>query len=755
VPRYAEVAVPVPVKGTFHYRVPDEVSAEPLATGSRVKVPFGRRRLEGYILREATEAEAVEAAGGAGRIKDVISVSDPEPLLSEELLRLAVWISGYYRSALGEALAAMLPAGVRKGAKAERVKLVQGAAPPDELKAEAEKRRRRAPKQAQLLDMLAGITRPTQASLLLAEADAGAGSLEALARDGLSRIWSERAEVSAAESARETAGAAEGAGARVEHTLTDEQARSLDEMTSSLDGGFAVHLVHGVTGSGKTELYIRLMEEVIRRGKGAIVLVPEIALTPQTSERFAQAFGDVAVLHSHLTEGQRAEEWRSVRRGERRVVIGARSAVFAPVEPLGLIVIDEEHETSFKQESSPRYHARDVAVMRAQLAGATVVLGSATPSLESYRNALAGKYRHLELTRRVERRPLPEVEVVDMAAERLEAKRFVRLSRRLVKLTEEALGRGEQAIYFLNRRGFATFLTCPQCGWVATCPDCSVTLIYHKKRNALVCHYCGRVEAAVKDCPQCLFRDVPYWGFGTERIEEEIAAAFGGAPVARMDSDTMTDRRSYERTLAAFRRGEIRILVGTQMIAKGLDFPEVTLVGIINADVAMNLPDFRATERTFQLIAQVAGRTGRGSKGGRVVVQTMVPRHAAIVAARSHGYEEFARREMAFRRDLLYPPFTRLARVVLSGEHVEHVKMRAGQVARAITQSARAASPDCVVMGPATAPLAVIAGRHRCHVVLKAPDSKAVAAVLDGAEGALKKRSGVTLTLDVDPVAML
>ncbi|MBI5125734.1 MAG: primosomal protein N', partial [Planctomycetes bacterium] len=529
-------------------------------------------------------------------------------------------------------------------------------------------------------------------------------------------------------------------------------------------------LLQGVTGSGKTEVYLRAIEEVLAMGRGAIVLVPEISLTPQAIERYGGRFGNIiAVLHSHLTGAERYDQWQAIRGGKARVVIGARSAVFAPVENLGLIVVDEEHEVTYKQDTSPRYHAREVALMRAREEGAVVILGSATPSLETYFNALMGRYQRAILSQRIGQRPLPRVEIVDMKEGFHEGRHTRLISRRLELYMKECLSRGEQALLFLNRRGFSPFVSCPRCGYVLRCKRCDVPLTYHKRQHSTICHYCSYEVKPQENCPECAGARLNYFGLGTERIEEEMGRYFPGYKALRMDSDSMKGRNAHAKALKSFERGEVQILVGTQMIAKGLDLPNVTLVGVISADTILNLPDFRAVERTFQLLAQVAGRAGRGPKGGRVVVQTFNPRQYAILAAAAHDYEGFADRELEYRRELGYPPFGYMARIVLVGPKEERVKDRAQKLAEALRQVASAPSPTKVttsgveVAGPAPAPIPRIKSQFRWQLSLRSPHSEAIKELLEGRhppkadsrQASGGNTGGVRITIDIDPYSML
>jgi len=482
------------------------------------------------------------------------------------------------------------------------------------------------------------------------------------------------------------------------------------------------------------------------------VLVPEIALTPQTVARFRARFDRVCVLHSELSERGRREQWRAIRQGKADVVIGARSAVFAPVPKLGLLVVDEEHESTFKQQNVPRYHGRDVGIWRARQEGALTILGSATPSLESYHNARLGKYELLELKRRVEGRPLPPVVIQDMRGEVTRYKKTPLLSRRLGLEIESALQKGEQAILLLNRRGFHTFVSCKECGYVLQCPHCDVSLTYHRgRRESARCHYCAYETSPPRTCPSCGGPGIRYGGSGTQRVEETLAERFGKESVARMDSDAMRGRGKYEATLGDFRDGKTRILLGTQMVAKGLDFPNVTLVGVVNADVSLNLPDFRASERTFQLLSQVSGRAGRGAKGGRVIVQTMNPEDPCIRLAARHDYHGFARREMKTRKEFGYPPFARVARILVEGRNRRAVEKRCTEAVEALRAAVGGTTTQ--ILGPAEAPIGRVKDRYRWHALVKAADSASLHAALASVERAGPR--GTTLILDVDPVSLL
>jgi primosomal protein N' (replication factor Y) len=514
-------------------------------------------------------------------------------------------------------------------------------------------------------------------------------------------------------------------------------------------------LLYGVTGSGKTEVYLQAIAHVLARGRGAIVLVPEIALTPQTVQRFAGRFGGrIAVLHSALSDGERHDEWQRIRKGEARVVIGPRSALFAPVERLGLIVVDEEHEPSYKQDETPRYHARDAAVMRAHLEPCAVLLGSATPSLESWRNVARGKYALARLPRRADNAAMPLVHVVDMRREMARTGHVQVFSQFLIDAVRGRLERGEQTMLFLNRRGYATSLVCPACGFVATCAACNVAFTYHRVDDCLRCHICGAWQRPAPDCPACHDPRFRFAGFGTQRIEQMVAKCFPRARVARLDADATARRLSHDDILGAFRTGRTDILIGTQMIAKGLHFPNVTLVGIVLADSSLHLPDFRAGERTFQLLAQVAGRTGRGATPGEVVVQTYTPEHPAVTAARTEDFEAFAQGEMPVRAEMGYPPFAHLACLTLRGADEQRTAFTAETIARAL----RAEAPSwkgLQVSEACAAPLAKARGEYRYQVILRAPAAAALRGAVVRVLQVNRPPREVALAVDLDAVNVM
>ncbi len=560
--------------------------------------------------------------------------------------------------------------------------------------------------------------------------------------------------------------AAQNEGRRFEGAAAESGARPDAQSQSSglqgVSGEGRTFLLHGVTGSGKTEVYLQALAHALNRGQGGIVLVPEISLTPQTVERFKARFSSgpsrtvVAVLHSHLSAGERHDEWHKIRQGRARIVIGARSAIFAPVDPLGLIIVDEEHEHTYKQEEAPRYHARDVAIVRGRMEAATVVLGSATPSMESFYNCTIGKYRLLQLPERADDKKLPVVRVVDMRQTLRKGNVIPIYSPQLKEAIAQRLERKEQVILFLNRRGYSTSLQCPLCGYVAGCPNCSISLTYHRQDPKLFCHICGHTEPVPAFCPneRCRSPQIRYAGMGTQKVEATLAKLFPRARIVRMDSDALKHKEDYRRILGDFRAGKIDVLVGTQMIAKGLHFPNVTLVGIIYADLALHQPDFRAGERTFQLLTQVAGRAGRGDVEGEVFVQAFTPFHPAIQYARRHDFGGFYEQELGFRQQLKYPPFSRIALLTLKGRNEEKVKFSADHLKRELDKLL-ADSKDLILAGPAPAPLLRAETFYRYQIMLRVQRMSPLARRLAQLTRSLVLPEDVTLTVDIDPVGSM
>lgn len=783
-----EVALPVPVPRTFTYLV--ERGAD-VVEGTRVLVPFGSRRLIGWVVGPGDET--TEAA----RVRPVAAVLDDAPGIPAELLGLCRWIADYFVAPLGQVLRAALPAVLSDTArpappvKTQRILKLVRELPSLQQREEVFGRAQRQRDCYELLELLGG---RAVVSHLVEQVGFSRPVLRGLVEKGLAIFEDEVverdpfADLSPSDPGRFTLTAAQ----RVAVEALIEAARRMGGISGAggelgaggepgaggragvggvgaAEGAF---LLRGVTGSGKTLVYIELLKEVVeRQGRGAIVLVPEIALTPQTVARFRAHFGsEVAVLHSALSDGERYDAWLALRRGERRIAVGARSAVFAPVADLGAIIVDEEHEATYKQSEAPRYHARDVAIMRARLAGAVCVLGSATPSLESWENARMGKYRLLELPERVEGRSLPPVRVIDLRTARAAGERATGgqqadaasqriLSTPLVEAIDDRLRRGEQSILLLNRRGYSSFVQCRECGAVWQCPDCNVSLTYHRARRRLVCHYCFREEPAPVSCDRCGGGDLSFRGAGTEQVERLVSEIFPAARVARMDVDTTSARWAHHEILGRVERGEVDLLLGTQMIAKGLDFPNVTLVGVINADVGIHLPDFRATERTFQLLTQVAGRAGRGPRGGEVLVQTSLPEHYVIRAALAHDFVGFVERELEERRGPGYPPHRRLANVLVSGVEEFAVQEAVEGVAAWVRELLDKPGFEGVELtGPAPCPVSRIRGRWRWHFLLRSERVRPLGEVLRELLVAAPLRRGradLRLVLDRDPMTLL
>ncbi|MEE9197037.1 MAG: primosomal protein N', partial [bacterium] len=707
---FVQVAFPLPVEKTFTYILPPSLQ-ERVAVGSRVRAPFGSRLLSGLVTEVRSEPPPERGEG----LKAVDACLDDEPLVGRDLLVLARWVAEYYCAGLGEVLKAALPAGGERLAPLTHrvVRLVDGL----DVEQTVEALRSRSPVQARLVEALAdGGERPRAELRRLAPGADGA--VKALRRKGLieeeeREVWRRPAELATGVSTPPPA-------------LTASQERALAPVAQAMDEGlYRAFLLHGVTGSGKTEIYLRAISLALERGRSACVLVPEIGLTPQLVQRFEDRFpGRVGVLHSALSPGERYDQWRGLRAGRASICIGARSAVFAPLQDLGVVVVDEEHDGSYKQEESPRYHAREVALVRAREAGAVAILGSATPSLESRHNVDRNKLALLELPHRIEERPLPNVEVVDLrGGEGSAGAGPVILSPPLAEALRARVDRGEQALVLLNRRGFANVIQCVDCGHVFCCANCSVSLTYHASHRAARCHWCDSTVRTIQACPECSGALFHYGGLGTQRVEEEIKKLVPGAVVARMDRDTTSRRGAYLSLLGALGAGEIDVMVGTQMIAKGHDYPNITLVGVVSADTSLHVPDFRAAERTFQLLTQVAGRTGRGEAGGEVIVQTYMPDHYAIAHAVRHDYAGFYAEEMPRREAVGWPPFTRLALLRLEGARQEVVEDAARALAEACREEAGGISGG-EVLGPAWAAVARVKNRYRRQLILKHPSPR-------------------------------
>ncbi len=749
---YAEIAVNIPLNKVFHYSIPPHLKGR-LSAGMRVRAPFGRKVVTGVCVGFTTTPLPYA-------IKDILSVIDATPLADETMLKITKWMASHYCCGWGEAIHAVIPPIVRNRTK-EKWDLFAGRGDRiSELDPDALSRMKtRAPKQANALAVLLSLAANSQPSEgeqvseisvkeLSRISGCGMAGLRQLEKKGFVSLIKKQAGAESAPCTPESL--------QPHLDFTPEQQNAFNTILVKLAQPTpGALLLHGVTGSGKTELYLQAIARTLESGRKAIFMVPEISLTSQTVQRIKARFRRVAVLHSHLLGAFHHSQWSDIRENKVDIVIGARSSIFAPLKNTGLIIIDEEHENTYKQENSPRYHARDVALLRAAHENALVILGTATPSLESYHHALSGDYEKAVLSRRVGGRPLPPVEIVDMGEEARKRRGFHIISQKLEYYMNQTLARNEQVILFLNRRGFAPYIHCKRCGFVLKCPRCDIPMTFHKKLDTVLCHYCHAEATPSESCPDCLAGDIKYRGFGTEKIEEEIAARFPKYKIVRMDSDSMRVRDAHEKTLTAFERGEYQILLGTQMIAKGLDFPNVTLVGVISADTLLNLSDFRASERTFQLILQVAGRTGRGSRGGRVIVQSHNPRHYSITYAAAHDYEGFASKELEFRRQLNYPPFGKLARILFRGPHEEKVKERASLVAGKLREIAKEDKNPLDILGPAPAPMTKINNQFRWHLLLKAQGYETIHHAVEGIADLLKPSKGAHTAVDVDPHSML
>jgi primosomal protein N' (replication factor Y) len=705
-----------------------------------VKVPVRTRILAGTVI------EVLEFSEVRG-LREISELMDGKPMIRPALLELARWMADYYCCPMETAVCSVLPVAVRDGRVTEKrrnmVRMAREISV-DEL-AVLEKR---APRQADALRVVIAADAALPVARAARTANVAEGVFRLLEKRGLVVIES-------AAVARDPYSEKFVASANLD--LNDEQKVALQAVEEAMESPAAKPiLLFGVTGSGKTEVYLRAIRQAVEAGRTALVLVPEIALTPQTVERFKSRFADmqekIAVLHSHLSDGERHDEWHKIHSGAARIVIGARSSIFAPLENLGIIIVDEEHETSYKQDEAPRYHARDMAVLRANREKAAVLLGSATPCLESWHNAHSGKYRLIRLDNRVDDKRMPVVRVIDLRQAARRAPEGGILSVPLKEAIEGRIAKGEQTILFLNRRGFSTSMLCEACGHVCECPDCSVSLTYHRAAERIVCHICGHSARAPKVCPKCKDPGIRHAGVGTQKVEEAVKKIFPKARIARMDADSMTRKDAYRETLGAFKEGKIDILVGTQMIAKGLHFPNVTLVGIVNADLGLHLPDFRAGERTFQLLTQVAGRAGRGEMEGEVVVQTFTPFSPSIQFARHHDYEGFMEQEMEFRRQFGYPPFGRLVMITLRGTMIERVEFSA----RTLALKLKAAAPAGVIVGEsAPAPLEKAKTYFRFQISLRGPSSLQLSRLVRTTLDVLPMPEDVFVAVDVDPLHLL
>jgi primosomal protein N' (replication factor Y) (superfamily II helicase) len=736
--RLISVAVPVPYLDALTYNVPDRFQNLP-TVGARVRVPVGARTVIGCVIgREAAIDSGTE-------LRDIADIVDPDPLLPPEIVDLCKWVADYYMAGIGDAIGAAMPPGSRRASSFKTVPVVETAGAT--LNAETP---RLTSKQRAALEILAtaadGVSLPA-----LRDRGVSADVVRRLVVRGLASVRQEPVE-------RDPFGRA--ALANLHHdparALTEEQRSGLATLTNLADSAkFQVALVHGVTGSGKTEIYVRLAAHVRAQGRQVLLMVPEIALTPSVVALCRSAFGArVAIQHSGLSTGERHDQWHRIRSGEVDVVVGTRSAVFAPLANPGLIIVDEEHDSSYKQDESPRYHGRDVAIVRGKTAGALVVLGSATPSMETYHNAATGKYVRVPLERRVLDRPLAAVTLVNMREEYANEGPDVVISRPLATAIEDRLSRHEQVLVLLNRRGFATAVFCRQCGDSLDCPNCNVSLTVHRRRTGWTarCHYCNYAMVVPTSCRKCAAPYLEHVGFGTAKIEHHLIEMFPGARIGRVDRDSVRRKGALTSLLSKFAAGELDVLVGTQMIAKGHDFPRVTLVGVISADVGLGLADFRAAERTFQLLTQVAGRAGRGERTGDAIVQTLFPEHYSIQVACRQDSRGFFERELTYRRSMCYPPTVALVNALVRGKTFEHAMETATALVRRLEGGARRV--PFTVLGPAPAPLARLRGEHRVQFFLKGNRRGAMREALREALAAMPEVRR-RITVDVDPLNVL
>jgi primosomal protein N' (replication factor Y) (superfamily II helicase) len=813
--KFAAVAVPLPIRKVFSYEIP-EIWREEIVPGRRVLVPFGKRLLAGYVV-------GISAHSPAGKkILPVRKVFGNEFSLSAKFLAFLDWTARYYLQPLGEVIKAALPAGIQVKEREtyeatptglQRIDSLPPGSPERKILLSLRKRGGKGPVPRPPAGAPPGLFEETlremlSAGLIVREADAAEQRIreksqvwllpkkpdspvpltarqkevwDLLCASGEITVQEFKSKYKVSDSilsklhgfkyfekikkevfrapSREIPAAWNGSPPDL---LSEDQRSALEEIYARLAAGkFCPILLHGVTGSGKTEVYLRAIETTVALGRQALLLVPEIALTAQSVAYFQSRISfPVAILHSALSPAERYDEWRRAKQGLVKLVIGARSAVFAPLDNLGLIVVDEEHDPSYKQEDKLRYHARDLCLVRGKMEEAAVILGSATPSMESFHNAMEKKFRYLSLPRRVEDRPLPEIEIIDMRRESAGQKGRPVLARALEEALRQNAERGEQALLFLNRRGFSSFSLCRDCGHVFRCPNCSVSLNYHLADRAFHCHYCAYSRSLPERCPDCSSPRVELFGVGTQRLEEEIKNNFPAAAVGRMDRDTMTRGSAYEKILNRVRRGELNLLVGTQMIAKGHDLPRVTLVGVPAADLSLNLPDFRAAERTCQLLTQVAGRAGRGSLPGKVLIQTYNPDHYSIQMARTQDYLPFYRAELPFRKEMGYPPFGRLVNLRLEGIAEARVRRQAGNLKRIVGRllEEKKYGEQIEALGPAAAPLSRLKGKHRLQMLLKGKKWRLLHELAERTLAEMEREHplpGVKLIVDVDPVNML
>jgi primosomal protein N' (replication factor Y) (superfamily II helicase) len=810
--RFANVALPVHVNQAFTYSLPPNLQ-EVAQPGARILVPFGRKLVVGYVV--ALHDEVNEGLD----VKEAEELIDVVPLIAADVLELTRWVSDYYAAPWGEVLKAALPPGITQSSDqilslttlglgeaaqtaeneslTQKQRLLKLIAEKGELNLKAaaslmgqpqalnaaraleqsglllirQQRRRAVTKEkvqraVRLIGgsnawegatdsqrRVADVLKPAGGSLpikdVLRRAQISESTIKTLQKKGLVEIFQEpvRRDPLAHAMLSELS----------QHQLTEAQTSALSAIEDQIGkNSYATFLLHGVTGSGKTEVYIRAMRTTLAAGQSAMMLVPEIALTPVFSRQLRSAFGDrVAIFHSSLSAGERFDEWTRVRNGEAQVVIGTRSAVFAPVANLGLVIVDEEHEATYRQQDSPHYNARDTAIVRAQKAGAVVVLGSATPSLESFHNAHLKKYQYLSLPQRIGKRPLAKARIIDMRSVFAQHAKPRVFSDELVEAIKETKARGEQSIILLNRRGYSSFVLCRSCGESMQCENCDVTLTYHRSERVIVCHYCNYRRPAPTVCPTCAGKYIYYVGEGTEQLEHLLNDLFPELRLARIDRDTTAKRSVFEKSLFDFSEGKLDTLVGTQMLAKGHDFPNVTLVGVVSVDAGLALPDFRSAERTFQLLTQVAGRAGRGERPGQVLIQTYHPEHYALLHACAQDYEGFYEEEIRYRRNHSYPPFAALASLLVHGPELSRVRDVALELRKELDLANT--ERECRVLGPAPAPLARLKGEHRIQILIKSRSSRRLRQIIDGAMTALAGRGVNTrsINIEIDPISIM
>jgi len=731
----ARVLIDGPSELVFDYMIPDDM---PVVTGCRVRIPLRNRDSTGTVLEIGPPPQTNY------NLRPVSKLIDPEPLITPQLMKLGKWIADYYVAPLELVMRALLPESVRQEMHSEKTrKIVEIKEMPD---AETlEKLAKRAPKQHIILKLL------ESNSGMMSLKDLGGGSVTAAVKSLVKKGHVVLKEETVRRDPDEDQEFLESAPLK----LNPEQVVALEKIVNPATNDKGIPkpiLLLGVTGSGKTEVYLQGVQHALDQGKSALILVPEISLTPQTVQRFKSRFAglqdQVAVLHSHLSQGERFDEWHRIRKGEARIVIGARSAIFAPLTNVGLIIVDEEHENTYKQETAPRYHGRDIAVLRGHFEKAVVVLGSATPSLESFQNSQSGKYELVRLDQRVDSQTMPIMRVLDMRIEAQKQKgRLAILSDRLRLSMEKKLENGEQIILFLNRRGFARSLQCPPCGHVCECQHCSIPLTYHRTEDRLMCHMCGYQSLPPKKCPSCGDEAIRMQGFGTQKVEEVIQKVFPQARMARIDADTMRRKNALRDTLNKFKAHKIDIIIGTQMIAKGLHFPNVTLVGVLNADLGLHVPDFRAGERTFQLLTQVAGRAGRGELEGEVIIQTFTPHSPSVQFARHHDFDGYAEQELQFRNQFLYPPFAHCALLGTRSTHERRAEFTLENLHKRLKKDL----PPQIELGePMPSPLTRAHGQFRYHLMLKSTSARALHQHVKRILTATPPPDDVTIIFDMD-----